>query len=65
MTECRILSHHVDNVGDHPPVKVKIKLQCMPSSNEHNNDLSDDVMCKIINNIDWSKETIRKQHIQL
>ena len=35
----------------------------MPSSNEHNNDFSDDVMCKNINNIDWSKETIRKQYL--
>ena len=63
VTECTILPHHVDNVGDHLPVKVKIKLQCMPSSNEHNNDFSDDVMCKNINNIDWSRETIRKQHL--
>ena len=45
------------------PVKVKIKLQCMPSSNERNNDFSDDVMCKNINNIDWSKETSRKQYL--
>ena len=55
VTECILLPHHVDNVGDHLPVKVKIKLQCMPSSNEHNYDFSDDVMCKNINNIDWSK----------
>ena len=48
VTECTILPHHVDNVGsgDHLPVKVKIKIRCMPSSNEHNNDFSDDVICK-------------------
>ena len=63
VTECIILPHHVDNVGDHLPVKVIIKLQCMPSSNEHNNDFRDDVMCKNINNIDWSKVTIRKQYL--
>ena len=61
--ESTILPNHVDNVGDHLPVQVKIKLQCIPSSNDHNNDFSDDVMCKNINNIDWSKETIRKQYL--
>ena len=35
----------------------------MPSSSEHNNDFSDDVMCKNINDIDWSKETIKKQYL--
>ena len=64
VTECTILPHHVDKVGNRLPVKGKMKLRkCMPSCNEHNNDFSDDVMCKNINNIDWSKETIRKQYL--
>ena len=32
VTECTM---SIYNGGDHLPVKVKIKLQCMPSSNEH------------------------------
>ena len=56
LNNCTILPHHVDNVGDHLPLKVNISLSCKPSCTSS----GDVTLCRQIKNIDWSKQSIRE-----
>ena len=60
LNNCTILPHHVDNVGDHLPLKVNISLSCKPSCTSS----GDVTLCRQIKNIDWSKQSIREQFVE-
>ena len=46
LNNCTILPHHVDNVGDHLPLKVNISLSCKPSCTSS----GDVTLCRQIKN---------------